>query len=106
MGGGMPALKVLALPGFAASGGRHRQIAAAYDHFRVDRQSNLVSPSTLAFYDHSYCLHYNDERPHRSRSLRPPAHWADPIAPSDGQISRTVRFGGLLSAYRRVPVAA
>jgi hypothetical protein len=55
---------------------------------------------------HEYCSHYNDERPHRSRNLRPPASRGDPIAPSDGQISRTVRLGGLLSEYRRVPVAA
>jgi len=53
-----------------------------------------------------YCLHHNDERPHRSRHLRPPASHGDPIAPSDGQISRTVRLAGLLSGYRRVSVAA
>ena len=53
-----------------------------------------------------YCLHYNYERPHRSRNLRPPASRGEPTAPSDGQISRTVRLGGLLSEYRRVPVAA
>ncbi len=53
-----------------------------------------------------YCLHSNDERPHRSRMLRPPACRGDPIALSDGQTSRTVRLGGLLSAYGRVSVAA
>jgi putative transposase len=53
-----------------------------------------------------YCSHYNDERPHRSRNLRPPASRGDPIAAWDGRISRTVRLGGLLSNYRRVPVAA
>src|SRR3989442_11031637 len=26
---------------------------------------------------HEYCLHYNDERPHRSRNLRPPASRSD-----------------------------
>ena len=50
-----------------------------------------------------YCRHYNSERPHRSRNLRPPASRGDPIAPSDGQISRTVRLGGLLSECRPAP---
>jgi hypothetical protein len=50
---------------------------------------------------HKYCLHYNDERPHRSRNLRPPASHGDPIAPSAGQISRMVRLGGLLSIPAR-----
>ena len=44
-----------------------------------------------------YCLHYNTERPDRSRQLRPPI---------GGQIMQSSRFGGLLSAYRRAPEAA
>jgi transposase InsO family protein len=53
-----------------------------------------------------YCLHYNDERPHRSRSLRPPASPSDPIYFVGGQIERGTRLGGLLSDYHRVPQAA
>jgi putative transposase len=53
-----------------------------------------------------YCLHYNGERPHRSRSLRPPACPSDRVQATDGQIERTTRLGGLLSDYRRVPQAA
>jgi len=52
-----------------------------------------------------YCLHYNGERPHRSRSLRPPACPSDRVQATDGQIERTTRLGGLLSDYRRVPQA-
>ncbi len=47
-----------------------------------------------------YCLHYNTERPHRSRNLRPPASRGDPVTPTDGQVERSTRLGGLLSAYR------
>ncbi len=47
-----------------------------------------------------YCLHYNAERPHRSRNLRPPASRGDPVTPTDGQVERSTRLGGLLSAYR------
>ena len=53
-----------------------------------------------------YCLHYNDERPHRSRNLRPPALSDDPSLPTSGQVERRARLGGLLSSYRRVPAAA
>ncbi|MDQ6878417.1 MAG: transposase [Candidatus Dormibacteraeota bacterium] len=66
----------------------------------------IVNQRHLEAVLHEYCAHDNDEGPHRSRNLRPPASRGDPIAPSDGQISRTVRLGGLLSEYRRVPVAA
>ena len=53
-----------------------------------------------------YCLHYNLERPHRSRNLRPPAHRADLIPPIYGRVTRSARLGGLLSEYRRVTAAA
>ena len=53
-----------------------------------------------------YCLHYNDQRPHRSRNLRPPASRGHAARPSSGGIERSVRLGGLLSEYRRTPVAA
>jgi putative transposase len=65
----------------------------------------IVNQRHLEAVLHEYCSHYYDERPHRSRNLRPPASHGDPIAP-DGQISRTVRLGGLLSEYRRVRAAA
>ncbi len=53
-----------------------------------------------------YCLHYNQERPHRSRSQRPPAARGDPMTPVGGRIERTTRLGGLLSEYRRARLAA
>ncbi len=53
-----------------------------------------------------YCVHYNGERPHRSRNLRPPASRSDPTQMAGGQVQRATRLGGLLSDYRRVPVAA
>ncbi|TMF35400.1 MAG: integrase [Chloroflexi bacterium] len=53
-----------------------------------------------------YCIHYNQERPHRSRELRPPAARGDPGARHDGQVIRNPRLGGLLNDYRRVAVAA
>ena len=49
-----------------------------------------------------YCLHYNHERPHRSRNLRPPASRGDPVPPVGGRLERSTRLGGLLSAYRLV----
>jgi putative transposase len=55
---------------------------------------------------HEYCLHYNNERPHRSRNLRPPASSRDPMHMAGGQIERSTRLGGLLSDYRYVPMAA
>ena len=53
-----------------------------------------------------YCLHYNLQRPHRSRQLRPPASRGDPVIATDGEVRRRVRLGGLLSEYSREPVAA
>jgi transposase InsO family protein len=53
-----------------------------------------------------YCLHYNDERPHRSRNLRPPGCRSDRTHAAAGQIERRIRLGGLLSHYRYVQVAA
>jgi hypothetical protein len=55
---------------------------------------------------HEYCLHYNDERPHRSRNLRPPASRSNRVQMVGGQIERRTRLGGLLSDYRRLAVAA
>ena len=49
-----------------------------------------------------YCAHYNGERPHRSRSLRPPASRGDPAIGLEGTIRRRARLGGLLSDYSRL----
>ena len=49
-----------------------------------------------------YCLHYNYERPHRSRNLRPPASLGNPITPVGGRLERSTRLGGLLNEYRLV----
>ena len=46
-------------------------------------------------------MHYNDERPHRSLNLRPPAARGDPDPPSTGNDARKIRLGGLLSEYCR-----
>ena len=46
-----------------------------------------------------YCMHYNEARPHRSRSLRPPASRGDPIPQIAGRVERRTRLGGLLSEY-------
>jgi putative transposase len=48
-----------------------------------------------------YRDHYNDERPHRSRELRPPSGTGDPVSVGAGDtINRSVRLGGLLSHYQ------
>ena len=43
-----------------------------------------------------YCEHYNAERPHRARSLRPPVSGPRVVVPS-GAVRRKTRLGGLLS---------
>ena len=53
-----------------------------------------------------YCMHYNQERPHRSRELRPPAARGDPAASKTGGVRRQVRLGGLISEYYREAAAA
>jgi hypothetical protein len=53
-----------------------------------------------------YCRHYNDERPRRSRDLRPTASRSDRMKVTGGQIERSTGRGGLLSDYRQVPMAA
>ncbi len=66
----------------------------------------VVNQRHLETLIHEYCLHYNDERPHRSHNLRPPAFRIDRIRVAAGQIERRTRLGGLLSDYRPVSVAA
>jgi transposase InsO family protein len=53
-----------------------------------------------------FCIHYNQERPHRSCQLRPPAARGDPIRAGHGEVQRRARLGGLLSEYYREAVAA
>jgi hypothetical protein len=53
-----------------------------------------------------YCIHYNEERPHRSRGLRPPASRSDCDPMAGHPIARRTRLGGLLSDYHHLPVAA
>ena len=53
-----------------------------------------------------YCMHYNRERPHRSRELRPPAARGDPVVARTRPVRRRVRLGGLISEYYRDAAAA
>ena len=54
-----------------------------------------------------YCAHYNHERPHRSRYLRPPSRRGEPTPHQPGNtINRRLRLGGLLSEYYVEPAAA
>jgi putative transposase len=47
-----------------------------------------------------YVVHYNHERPHRSRGLRPPGSRGDPAQTQrPGTINRRERLGGLISEY-------
>lgn len=54
-----------------------------------------------------YVDHYNDERPHRSRNLRPPSSRVDLTSRPEGDtITRRARLGGLISEYYLEPIAA
>jgi len=53
-----------------------------------------------------YCVHYNDERPHRSRNLRPLAARGDPIPEITCRVERSTRLGGLLNEYHLASAAA
>jgi transposase InsO family protein len=53
-----------------------------------------------------YCLHYNDDRPHRSRNPRPPASCTNCMQVAGGQIEHRTRLGGLLSDYRQLSMVA
>lgn len=66
----------------------------------------IVNERRLETVIREYCLHYNEERPHRRRSLKPPASRSDRILLADSPIERSTRLGGLLSDYRYVSVAA
>ena len=66
----------------------------------------VVNQRHLEMVINEYCAHYKDERPHRSCNLRPPASRSDRVQVVGGQIERHTRLGGLLSAYRQLPMAA
>jgi putative transposase len=54
-----------------------------------------------------YVRHYNEERPHRSRDLRPPSSRGELASRRDGDaINRRARLGGLLSEYYPGSIAA
>jgi putative transposase len=66
----------------------------------------IVSQRHLEAVLGKYCAHYNDERPHRSCGLRPPAARGEPIRRPGATIRRRARLGGLLNEYPRAPIAA
>jgi len=66
----------------------------------------IVSERHLQAVLDSYREHYNLERPHRSRGLRPPAARGDPMAVGAGDVRRRARLGGLLSEYYSEAAAA
>ena len=66
----------------------------------------VVNQRHLAAILREYCKHYNQERPHRSRELRPPAARGDPAVATTRGVRRRVRLGGLISEYYREAVAA
>ena len=65
----------------------------------------IVNQRHLELVVREYCLHYNDERPHRSRGLRPPASKSDPVPKPGRPVARRMRLGGLLSDYHQLPEA-
>lgn len=66
----------------------------------------IVSQRHLEAVLGEYCAHYNDERPHRSCGLRPPASRGVPIRRPGATIRRRARLGGLLSDYSATSIAA
>jgi putative transposase len=67
----------------------------------------IVSERHLRAVLREYCAHYNHERPHRSRGLRPPPSRGDPAPmPRLGTINRRERLEGLLGEYYPADEAA
>jgi len=66
----------------------------------------IVSQRHLEAVLGEYCAHYNDERPHRSCGLRPPAARGEPIRRPGATIRGRARLGGLLSDYSATSIAA
>src|ERR1700736_2992689 len=67
----------------------------------------IVSEGHLRRVLHEYVLHYNDERPHRSRDLRPPSSLGDPARRRERDtINRRERLGGLVGEYYAAHEAA
>jgi putative transposase len=65
----------------------------------------IVNENHLRHVIREYVAHYNDDRPHRSCGLRPPASRGDPRR-HHGPIVIHSRLGGLLRSYHRGSVAA
>ena len=65
----------------------------------------VVNEKHLESVIREYVSHYNDDRPHRACNLRPPAARGDPQHAPGRRIFRHSRLGGLLSTYKRAPVA-
>jgi putative transposase len=59
----------------------------------------IVSQRQLEEVLGEYVRHYNQERPHRSRDLRPPAGASRPVG--HGAVRSESRFGGLINEYYR-----
>jgi transposase InsO family protein len=66
----------------------------------------IISERHLQAVLDAYCVYYNDQRPHRSCGLRPPATRGDPVAVGVGDVRRRVHLAGSLSEYYREAVAA
>ncbi len=79
---------------------RHKKFARAADNIFKSDGARVILTHLQAVLD-VYCAHYNDERPHRSCGLRPPATRGDPLAPEVGEVRRRIRLAGLLSDYYR-----
>ena len=87
---------------------RRSQVANAYAERFVLTARTEVTDRMLIFGERhlrsvlaEYARHYNGQRPHRSRGLRPP--WPDhPVADLSRQRSkRRAMLGGLVHEYRR-----
>jgi len=59
----------------------------------------IVSQRQLEEVLGEYVRHYNQERPHRSRDLRPPAGPSQPVG--HGGVRSRSRLGGLIHEYYR-----
>lgn len=61
----------------------------------------IASERQLQVVIDTYARHYNQQRPHRSCELRPPASRGDPAPIASGAVERRSRLGGLLNEYVR-----
>ena len=89
--------------GECARGAMDRKLPARVSGLDADRESATLSASSTLARQHP---NNDDERPHRSRNLRPPAAHGDPPTVFDGRVERGTRLGGLLSDYHYLSAAA